>query len=139
VADRPQTAEDSDGHSAAPSKTTATTSTTPDTGSRRRRGHPEIDLLGGGDPSSVSKAAAERAGHASATSFRRDNLAVATARAMSISGCSRNSIDDMGRECRDLGRRIDFALRVWTLSSTRSSHTLVATLHPARVELAHVR
>jgi hypothetical protein len=55
------------------------------------------------------------------------------------SGCSRNSIDDMGAEWRDLGRRIDSGLRVWTRSSTRSSHTSVATPHPGRVKRAHVR
>jgi hypothetical protein len=45
LANRPQITEGSGGYSAAPSKTIATTRTTPDPGSRRRRGHPAADRV----------------------------------------------------------------------------------------------
>ncbi len=49
-------------------------------------GYREIDTLGGDDPYSASKAAAELAAHSFAVSFGRDRLAVATARAGNVIG-----------------------------------------------------
>jgi CDP-glucose 4,6-dehydratase len=49
-------------------------------------GYREIDALGGDDPYSASKAAAELATHSFAVSFPRDRFAVATARAGNVIG-----------------------------------------------------
>lgn len=49
-------------------------------------GYREIDPLGGDDPYSASKAATEIATHSFATSFPRDGLAIATARAGNVIG-----------------------------------------------------
>lgn len=49
-------------------------------------GYRESDALGGDDPYSASKAAAELATHSFAVSFRREGLAIATARAGNVVG-----------------------------------------------------
>ncbi|WP_166996716.1 CDP-glucose 4,6-dehydratase [Paramicrobacterium fandaimingii] len=49
-------------------------------------GYREIDALGGDDPYSASKAAAELATHSFAVSFPRDDFAIATARAGNVIG-----------------------------------------------------